>query len=520
MALNATQFQQWLEDPSAIRCLLVVAQYNDGGPTDTTVYFSNRNYIADSTGKPGEIPANTFFNPIVGVGLEYTESISLDGSASISFGDLSIDNTNGVNDSYLEYVWANRPIQVYIGDPLKHSTDDFTKIYSGYVSDIGAKDVNSINLRLRDFMQRFNCPITEATIENIDPTIASGLIPGYTYTFSASKDKDTILPLVFGEVFNISPLLIDPNNVIYMVNNGPIERVIEVRDNGMPLTEGTNYNVDLTKGIIYFLTMPAGAVTCSVQGVKVNTGTYSNKVSDIIKYILKTHGNDVLTDSDLDLTTFNTFSSTYTQPVGIFIQDKSNVIDVCQQLASSIGAQVVATRSGKISLIRLDIPSAGSKIINDEDILQGSLAVSEKLEVVCAVKLAYAKNWTIQEGLVTGIPSAHKEEMAKEWLNIESIDSAVQNKYKISNKVEAVPTLMITDSGLQVTNEAERRLNMRKVPRFIYEMECTPKAITLQLGEMITLQYYRFGMSSGKYGQVVSISTNWDSGITRLGVFI
>lgn len=518
MALNATQFQSWLEDQSAIRCLLVVAQYYDGS-TEQTVYYSNKNYVSDTTGKSGEIPANTFFNPIITVGLEYTENINLDGSASISFGDLSIDNTQGTNDSLLNYVWANRPIKVYIGDPLKHSTDDFTKIYSGYVSDIGSKDYNSINLRIRDAMQRFNTPISETTLGSLSNTLASTIIPGYNYSFSTSKDKDVLLPLIFGEVFNITPLLIDPTNLVYMVSNSAIESIIEVRDNGVPLVEGTNYTVDLTRGILSFNYMPAGNITCSVQGIKI-AGSYSNNIPNTIKYILKTYGTAPAVDADLDLATFSTYASSDTQPFGIYLDNKANILEVCQQLASSIGMQLVSTRTGIFTLVRLTIPTLGATNINDDDILENTLSIQDKLEVIAGIKLGYAKNWTVQEALDTGIPPEHKADLAAEWYVSKQSDSSVKTIYKLSTEPEQIDTLLISNSSSQVDTEATRRLNLRKVPRFTYSMECTPKAITLQLGQMITLQYYRFGMSSGVAAQVISISTNWDSGITQVGVFV
>jgi hypothetical protein len=517
MALDATQFQAWLEDTSAVRCLLVQAQFHNG-TTEETVYFSNKNYMADATGKSGihPIAAGTFFNPIVNTGLEYTESISLDGSVSISFGDISIDNTNGVNDAYLNYVWVNRPIKMFMGDPLKHTTDDFTLVFNGYVSDIASSDSNSINVRLRDLLQRINCSVTSATVGSLPTNHASNLT-GNTYTYSTSQNKDVVMPLVFGEVFNITPVLIDPTNLIYMVHNGPIEGIIEVRDNGVNLTANTNYTVDLTRGLFRLLTMNAGTITCSVQGAK--PSAYLNTAGTLIQHIVKTYGTEVLVDDNIDTTTFTTFNSANTQPVGIYLTDKSNVLEVCQQLASSVGAQILGNRIGLLSIVKLDVPTTGAYIINEEHILQDTFSISEKVEVKPAVKLGVAKNWTPQTNLSTGIPQASKDILSREYITVALDDAVIVARYKLSNQPEQKDTLLLASGGSTIT-EATRLLNMFKVPRFLYGMDCTSKAINIVLGQMITLYYYRFGMVNGVAAQVVSVSTNWDTGITKLEVFV
>ena len=583
MALTSTQFQAWLEDSNAKRCMLVEVVVNIAG-IETTLYLSNKNYV---TG-PAETPANITYLPFIQNSLAFTQAIPIDGSASLSYGDIAIDNTNGDRDSWLNYIWANRQISIYIGD-ITFARTDFTKIYSGYVSDIASSDRNTINISIRDLLQKLNTPIT------------STLIGG------TSQNKEQLRPLVFGEVHNITPVLFDAANLIYMVHNGPIESIIEVRDNGVPLVLGVSYTVNLTSGTFTLLRAPIGTITCSVQGerstinpitgnvltgnyttttvswtratttatvthtahgmltgatiyitsssdlaavpsgvytitvtnsntytiVVPNAGsnagtvvisTYTNTVARLIQIIVSKYGTIVLNSSDMDISAINTFDSNNQAPVGIYVTSNTNVINVCQDLASAVGAQFTSNRNGLVTILKIDTPSAvgQTKYITDTDIVFGSLTIDQKIPIQGAIKLGYCQNWTIQNTLLTGIPEAHKTMFAMEYLTATVKDSAILTQYNLSNEPEIKNTSMVSNSGTipYVTNEANRLLSLWKVPRFVYRMECTAKFLNISLGEMVSLTHYRFGLSGSKYGQVISISTNWDTGRVNLGILV
>ena len=220
MALSNQEFIDWLDNPASIKCVLVITQANDGNG-EVPIYLSNRNYISDNIGS-ADIAPNIPFLPILSNSVEFTESLPLNGTASISYGDLAINNTNGEYDAWIDYVWLNRPIEIFIGD-ISSPVEDFTKIFSGLMADIAFSDRNTINLHVRDILQRLNTPITESVLGNYGTQGASNV------------NREAIEPLVFGEVHNITPLLIDSATLEYMVHNGTIESLIEVRDNGVPV---------------------------------------------------------------------------------------------------------------------------------------------------------------------------------------------------------------------------------------------------------------------------------------------
>jgi hypothetical protein len=517
MALTAQQFQDWLRNPSAIRCILVEVTANING-TETQLYLSNRNYVT----QPTDTPANTTYLPILKTSVKFTENLSLEGTGSLSYGDIAVDNSTKEYDSWLRAAWQGRAIKIFIGDP-KFSRDNFTEIFTGLVANIGSSDPYTLNIQLRDFLDKLNTPITEAVVGNY---FKGSLVTTLIYD---NPNKEQVKPLVFGEVFNITPVLLDPTELEFMVHNGPIERIIDIRDNGVPLDITTGYTVDLTKGTFKLLNNPAGQITCSVQGSK--NPDYKNTVAEIIKRIVKNYGNPsvngVITDSNIDLVNFSAFETANQQKVGIYISGKDNMLSVCQELAGSVGAQLVATRLGKLKLLKVDVPQAGSTSITDQDIISGTFQVSQKPDVIGTYKLGYCKNYTLQPGLLTGIPQAHRDLVSGEWLSATFTNITASALYRLNVLPEQKNTLMLTDSKLletdsdgQVLAEATRLVNLRSTQRYIYRFTATSMFLQVQIGDMITVTHSRFGLSAGVAAQVLSTEIDWDTGFINLEVLV
>jgi hypothetical protein len=510
MALTNDQFQAWLEDPTAIRCMLVEVSANISG-TETAIYLSNLQYATGST----DAPANTTYLPVLKTTVKFTENLGLDGQGSLSYGDISIDNTDGSYDSWLSAAWQGRPINIYIGDPT-FTRSNFTKVFSGIIADVSSSDKDTINIQLRDIMEKLNTPITAELLGNY---FHGAIVPTLIYD---NPNKEQVKPLVFGEVFNITPLLIDPTMLEFMVHDGPIESIIEVRDNGVPLAPSSGYTVDLTKGTFKLLNNPAGAVTCSVQGDK--NPTYNNTIASTIKRIIKDFGNPLIagsiTDSDIDLVNFNSFETNNPQKIGIFISGKDNLINICQELASSIGAQLCASRNGLLKLLKVTIPSTGTETITDDYIIQNSFAVSQKPNIMATSKLGFCKNWTIQDKLLTGIPSDHKDIMAKEWLSKTHTNTTAQALFKLNSLPEQKNTLLLTDANGEVTAEAIRLVNLWSSQRYVYRFTTTSKYLQLQLGDMVTVKHKRFNLENGVASQIISSEIDWDKGFITLEVLI
>lgn len=534
--------QSWLEDTLALRVVLVQVTAYKLTPTvgEVSFYFSNSGYTTSD---------GTQFNPIIKNIGGLTESISEDGSASLTFGDIELYNLNGELDYLLDnttYTWTNRSIKVYYGDPtwnysLANIPSTFLTIFDGVIDDIDSRDNTSINFRVRDKIERLNTPVSVNKIGTYGTTWPSG-----------QQNKDTLRPIVFGEVFNVSPILINPATLEYVFScsnpdqvadgaqtsafsqNGASESLLEIRDNGLPIyikgsVDYAGATVDETTSTFKLLKQPAGTITCSVQGVKksfvngvLQSTTYVNTIPSIIGVLAIEFGKagSRLTASEIETITFNTFNQT--AEVGIYLEGTETVISVCQQLASSLGAQLIMSRDGKLRLIQFGTALSGITTpvtsITTNDILYDSLNISRKLPIIASTKLAYARNYTIQSGLLSYIPNVNKENFETEWLTQTVTNITAASNNKLEADVDQKETCLI--STADAAAEASRLNTYFSTQRTVYKFTGPVKLLGLVLGQSVTLTHPRYNLSSGKTGQVISLSPNWISQEVEVEVIV
>jgi len=258
--MTDAQFLAWLQSPSAIRMVLIEAQVNVAG-SEVTRYIASRPYV---TG-PLEVPANTAYLPLASGGLAFTEQVSLSGEAGLSGGDIELDNADGALDGWLGDVWMNRSIKVWSGDP-SWPRSDFQLVFDGIIADVASSGRASVNLVLRDKLQRLNTPISEAKLGGTTP------------------NKDAILPIPFGECHNVAPLLTNPATLEYGFL-GAVESAFEVRTNGKPIAVALNDQA----GRFNLTTDPfSTTITASVQGDK--GGGYAPRIAPLVQRIATAYG--------------------------------------------------------------------------------------------------------------------------------------------------------------------------------------------------------------------------------------
>jgi hypothetical protein len=490
------QYQDWLNDPTAKRVVLIEATVYTGGQ-DVVRYLSTAPYNTGSS----DVPANIYYQSILASDVKFTETIAPGTTTGISAGSIDLYNVDGSIDSWLNDIWTNKSLVAFIGD-IRWPRSDFRSIFNGVSAGIDSRDLDTLSISMRDKLQRLNTPVSDTKL--IDTR------PGDT-----SPNKDSIIPLVFGEVHNVTPLLVNPATLEYQINNGPVEGMFEVRDNGIPISA----TVANTTGKFTLPASPAGAITVSVQGDK--SPTYINTVADIIKRIVTGFGkvSDRFSIGDIDTANFAAFNTAHPQPVGLYLQERTNVLTACQQLASSIGAEMIPSRTGLLRLIQISLPAVGTPTaINDSNKLFNTLKITDRSEVVAAVKLNFCKNYTLQPGLLTGIPAQHKDMYAEPWLSVTASDATVNAAYKLN--LEPIPsdTLLLTYADANA--EATRRLNLYKVQRTVYTMECTASMLSLELGQAVTLYDKRYGLSGGVLGMVVALTPSWIEGKVTVEVMI
>lgn len=565
---TVTEIVTWLNTPGHIKCVL--ADITEVGNSQVSSFFlSNVAYFGD----------NQNYNAAITGGLSFSESLNVDGQASLSYGSLEFANTGGIHDAYLTYVWNKRPIKVYLGDPSWPKTD-FVLIFDGLIQEITAPNENALSFTLFDKLQRLNDPISERTLADTN------------YSQNTLKN---VLPLLFGEAFNIQPLLVDkggasgiagvvtssattttitgipsttsmlPGQVLvkvsgtgnfgttptivtvnsatqititsasantagsitfnvggvsgagqtYMIHDGAINGLIEARDNGVPITVTENNS----SGTFTLLTSPIGTITCSAQGKT----PYTNTVPGIIRQIVTNYGTAAnrFTDSEISFDDF-----TNTSAAGFYCSDRTNILDACNQLAKSLNANLICPSivvtngtisTSKLRLVEIKLATGTAKyILNDDNMILNSLSIQQMFPVKPSIKLGYCKNYTIQTTVSGGVNPESRFDEPYIYLPLEN--TAKKTLYRDSGTIAEEETLLLVDS--EAATEAQKRLDLWQDQRYIITADYLPHLMFVQLGDVVTVQSARFGLSAGKLGMVYSITRNWTTGIVSIGVLV
>jgi len=576
---TVSQLISWLNSPNHIKCTLVdISEVvtDIGGNSTTTVKLSSTIYN-DSTGP---------YIPIIAGGLSFSETLSVDGSISSGFGSLELTNTGGTYDYLLSYVWKRRPVKIYLGD-IGWNKEDFVLIFDGIIDDLVSSNESTLVISLFDKLQRLNDTISETNLS--------------TTSYSQNTEQ-TLLPLLFGECFNVQPLLVDNGSSadggqVYMYHNGEANGTIEVRDNGFPIevddypvkakatftaqinsnvlilsnfTVGTisaiqvGYTIEPISGIpadttvlgvnvglsavtisnpttkavsivggkIYgnvnegtftLLTAPKGTITCSAQGYT----PYTNTIPGIITALVKNYGiaANRFTDSEISFSSFIN-----TSQVGIYIKDRTNILEACAELAKSVNAGLVCpsisidtngnVSASKLKLIELVAPTQNNSkyTLTDNSMIEGTLSISQTFPIRTVLKLSYCKNYTIQTSIAAGLnPTIN---FSQEYLFVDKAEeaSSLQTLYKDSGTVEPENTLLIDES--QAIAELNKRITLWTTQRYLITATYLPEFIFVQLGDGVIIQSNRFNLNNAKPGIVYSISRDWLTGMVEIGVLV
>ena len=487
--MTDAEFVSWLQSNDAIKLILVEVEDVLVGGVPTPFYFSNRTFISS----PSDSPANVVYDPSISGGVTFTESMSLDGTADIGYGDIELINLDGSKDYLLDYVWVNRAISVYIGDP-RLAKSEFRRIFSGHVENLYSRNQGTLNIVILDKLAKLAVPISDTVIADGD---------------------GTLVPLTFGECFNVPAALSNAATLEYTVHNGAIEDVIEVRDNGYPVS----ITKTLSNGKFTLSQAPYGKVTASVQGAK--GVTYANDIASIAANIISNYGPaSSRLAADIDYTNFSNFTTNNPQPVGLFLSSETTKLEACQRLASSVGAAVTCNSQGKIKLVKLTLPPSGTTTdVYPTDMLEDSFTVADKAPVKAAIKLNYCINWsTHTDDLAAGIATSNLNVFKSEWYSVDSKNVAVATDYSLPSVGFAEDTLLLTQADAD--DEADRRLALWATQRYIYEAVYFPHLMLTELGDGLKIHHYRFGLDAGKTGTVVRIERDWFNSRITIGVLI
>lgn len=491
MSISDAQFAAWLAADNQQRVILCEAMAYSGA-AEVTRYMATRPYVST----PTDTPANTAYDDIIVSIPTFTRRMSeaFTGATTQSWGDIEILNEGGALDAWLDDGWDGRSLSLYIGDP-SWPKSDFCPILAGVAADISAKDAKTLAIKARDKTYAVNVPIQ------------TNLIGGTTV--NAGKP----VPLLFGECYNITPLLIDAATHKYQYHDGAAQGVTTAYDNGVAVA----FTDTPASGFFTLAAAPAGQITCDAKGAKPG-GTYLTKVADIVNYIVTTRS--TLSSGDIDAANFTAMNATAAQTVGLYIDARENIINALDDLATSVGGWWGFSRAGLLQLGVLIVPAGTPALtLGVDDIAERGVSVKRRDLPLAQYTLGWKRCWTVQtSGLAGAVTEATKAVLGDDYQSITKTNAAVLTKYRLADKPDRVGSLLVVQA--EADAEAQRRVDLRNVVRKVFALDAFSAPMKVDLGQVGQLTHPRFGFAAGKLFVVVGIEEQPTKNRVKLEVWL
>jgi hypothetical protein len=349
------EFIAWLTNPlfDANRTILIELEHSAG-----TVHLSTLPYLSE-TGIPYD--AWLLEEPV----LEET----LEGHTSV--GDFSVINYENP-DVWQGYHWSGRECRLYIGD-VSWPKSAFSGLATAIIEDVRRDGLTfTFDIVDRGFL-------LERNIQQQDIDV---------------RGESKEIPLSFGHLFNVSPVLVDYPNQIYQVHDAAV-LAIEPRDNGIPV----GYTALLSAGKFKLDHQPVGTLSCGVE-------QQAATVLAIVQEIARRAG--------FELVHYGTQSWQRLAVAGLYVTGEPTFASLLDELASAVGCWWRLDGLGRIELIS-DQSEPLNITLTDDDVLD--LQPSNLERPANKITLRYAPNHVVlsedalagavEAGVVSALQSQH-----------------------------------------------------------------------------------------------------------------
>lgn len=495
----------------------------------STLYLTSGNrmtpFLDNDAGRP-----NRWYDPRVqdlnGIGRGMFQRGRTYGESEMSGGTITLNNADGSLDYLFDYGYAGRPVAVYVGDGDAFS--DYRLYFNGVIDALelnySRSGSGSITLTVRSQKKLFD--------KAIQTDYYLGTNSGSTGNEgeSGSSIVNQLKPLCFGEVKNITPVLVNAAGLRYQVHDGAIQAVDAVYANGVALTASGsptppagNYYANLTTGVITLGSNPAGqTITADVKGGKFS-GTYQNKASAIVYGLLKDYYG--LADVGIDTAAVTALNAAAPYAVGVYLSgiskpeadqaDSLTYASVFDTLMQAIGGWWGFNTANLFTVGQFVPPDALMPVVSFDpyDLIDIELVKNgdENSGVPLAkLTLLSQRNFTVQASGLAGSVTVTRQAWLKDEyranLAANATNATVYNA-ELARMTRTTHIVNAADAITETTRLMAIYQTSRKLFRVVIDQAAVPAA--LDLGKAVTVAFPRFGMSSGKKLLVMAIKNNY-----------
>ena len=445
-------------------------------------YVSNVGYIASPTDPVA--PNRSYPDWLVTVP-EVRQSLpdGLFGRSAIGWSEAVISNPNGVRDAWLDDAWDGRAVRILVGD-TSWSLDQFQAVFIGVATGLQTTPEGALRLEMSDPREQLNRPVQAALL-----------------TTGARVGEP--VPLCFGTVFNIEPVLIDPVLHTYRVHESAVAGIDEVYVGGLPVSYTSHPD-----GTFSLNVFPAGRVTCDVRGGVIG-GVAIHRADQLLRHFAERVG--VTQFDDGSLATLATFAP---QSLGVYLPDRANAIDVLDQVAASVGAWWGFDGLGKITAAVAQ-PGVPVLTLIPDDSAQFSLQIDRIDPPNWRRRIGYRRNYAVQtDGLFAAVDESVRARLGREWDVAEASAPSTRTLHPLATDPDLEPTFLVL--GYESRAEAARRLALFGVPAKRVRMSAFARAWALRPGQTVRVIHPRFGLALGRDCLVTEVRRRVSSRTTEL----
>lgn len=271
---------------------------------------------------------------------------------------------------------------------------------------------------------------------------------------------------------------------------------------------GHHWTADLTTGKVYLDSRPAGVFTLD--------GTAgSTLAADILPEVLST--------MDVDTASQTAFATLCPAPVGIYVDERRNRLDVARDLMT-FGALYGPNRLGQLYMDRIEVaPGAHDATLLQDEFLDGSFVLERLIPPMKQHRIGYRHNFTNQDGQLF----ADVSEDARVMFSTDFSSSpatlgadegpAGQQYHKLAVIPDAFDTMLTY--GYDANVEALRRNTLFYGWGAIFAGKVGLVGSEMDPGDVIHVTHSRFGLSAGKRMALVHVEDHPTERATVLKFF-
>ena len=505
-----------------------ITAYDPSISGERVLYFATQGFVSS----PGDSPANTYYAARISQPANIQRSCfsagTTTGASTVGYGNMELVNNDGALDYLLNYSFSGRSIEIRIGTVLPNNpVPVWTTVIKGVMQQAEFSWGN-VSIVIRDRQQDIAKPLQTLTYagNNALPAGIEGV---------ATDLKGKRKPLLYGQCRGVNPPCVNTSKLIYQISSNALQAVNAVYDRGVVLTQGATYSsqadmeandplagryrVWLGGGCFRLGSTPAGTVTAdATQGASSSDRT----CAQIIRNILLQAG---VPSGDISSADVSALDAQCNYAMGVYAahgQD-TNGTTLLDEVANSIGAWWGVDRLGIFRMGRVVLPTATSvgTITGLEILSIDRTNTSDPGAGVPAwsVSVGYSRIYAPSTDLAGSVSAAEKARMAEEYRR--SIVTNPATKTINSYSPELVFDTQIVNEA-DATAEANRRLTLYGSRRDMLQLRVRLDAnlsALIDLGQVITVQLPRYGLTAGKKFLITGIRTDMQNNIFDLTVW-